>query len=99
VTFLELPLVSHGLALGKRAASLIKRGAIYAQQIAALETRVTALEARFDKQPPDACASCGERGMRRIRVGHLWGESRDLHRADMWQCEKCGISEARVIRF
>jgi hypothetical protein len=70
----------------------------YSKQIAMLEARVTALEATLAKQPADACKFCGERAMRKIQDGRLWGGPKQWKK-DVWACQACKKTEVRVIHF
>ena len=97
VTLAEWPVAARMYGLGKQAIGFIRRGAAMAARIATLESRVTELEEKLEKQNPDACPGCGERAMRRTETGHL--SQANSARRDLWTCQKCGQAEHRLVKF
>lgn len=72
----------------------------YAKRIAAIESRVRALEKSLERHPADACPKCGERALRLSRAGGvIKGGGPNHWREDVWQCEKCAHHEKRVVYF
>jgi ribosomal protein L37AE/L43A len=71
----------------------------YGKQIAILGARVTALEAKLEKHPPDTCQFCGELAMRKTSAGMIMRVAQNHWREDVWTCEKCAQKETRVVRF
>jgi hypothetical protein len=69
------------------------------KRIATLEQRVSDLEARLSKQPPNACPYCGEREMRKTYESTIQGDDRNQSRIDVWTCKACNETEKRVVRF
>jgi|SRR5208282_2577721 len=90
---------SIGFGLAKRAVAAVKSVFLAGKHYAMLETRVTALEAQFERHPPDVCERCGERAMRVVRNGGIMGDSHGHWRQDDWKCERCGYEEPRIVRF
>jgi uncharacterized protein with PIN domain len=64
-----------------------------------LESRITALEARFTKHPPDICDYCGEPAMRKTESSMIKGDRHGHWQEDMWACAACRKREKRVVRF
>ena len=87
------------LGLAKRIWTAIKSVFKYGKRIATLEARVADLEARLEKQPPDACNKCGERAMRVERLWPVMGAPGKQSRQDKWKCQNCGHEEMRIVVF
>jgi len=99
VTFIEWPVIAHGITAWNRLRALAKRGAVIAERFATLEARVTTIEATLAKQPGDACPYCGERTMRMEWSSHALGEPRKQWRREKWTCASCIKSEDRIKQF
>jgi hypothetical protein len=98
MTLLEWPVMARVAGWGKQAWGYARRWGVMVARITSLESRVSALEERLDKQPPDVCVACGERGMRR-KHSQLLGGAKDSRRQERWECTKCGEIEFRMVHF
>jgi hypothetical protein len=61
-----------------------------------LETRISTLEDRLKKQPPDACLFCGELAMRMWYSGPPILDRMPISRIEDWRCSSCGKEERRA---
>jgi hypothetical protein len=58
---------------------------------AALEKRISELEAQLKPAPGERCEGCGELGLR-LQSSRIVGDPANKYTKLKWKCEKCGLS-------
>ena len=81
---------------GKKAWEWVKQ---YARRYAELEARVTALEKRLERQPPEACPYCGELAMRMSEPPHSMGDPGKKWIREYWKCGACTKEQRREYKM